>query len=110
MAIISVSDPFIIKYWSELFKEHFTKVETPAPIHILCDPTAEFTKYLHLNEDRTADGLGINSKRYSAIIQNGEIIKLNVEKHRDDFRLSGPIRILDQLDNLRNENHENIYE
>eukprot|EP01080_Neovahlkampfia_damariscottae_P010923 gene10923-3628_t len=108
VAVISVSDPFVMKYWSDLFKGKMKRFnsEPHAPIHILCDPISEFTNHLGLGDDRTEEGLGINSKRYSAIIKNGEIVKLNIEKHRDDFRLSGPNRILDQIENMKVRSYE----
>ena len=42
--------------------------------------SAAFTKALCLDRDLTADGMGIRSKRYSMLVEDGVVKSLNVEQ------------------------------
>ncbi|PZN13739.1 MAG: peroxiredoxin, partial [Proteobacteria bacterium] len=46
---------------------------------MLADGSAEFAKKIGLDIDLTARGLGIRSKRYSMIVEDGVVKVLNVE-------------------------------
>jgi peroxiredoxin len=102
IVILTVCDPFTMKSWSEEFQMKGLEINDQiAPIVFLCDPNAELVQHFQLSDDRRESGLGINSKRFSAIIHDGKIVKLNVEKNYDDFLVSGPNRIIDQIQNLK---------
>ena len=47
---------------------------------LIADGSAMFTKAVGLEIDLTGGGLGIRSKRYSAIIKDGEVTDLSVEE------------------------------
>jgi peroxiredoxin len=100
VVILTVCDPFTMKSWSEEFQKKGFEINEIAPIVFLCDPKAELVQHLKLSDDRRDSGMGINSKRYSIIIKNGKIVKMNVEKNYNDFILSGPNRIIDQIQDL----------
>jgi peroxiredoxin len=46
---------------------------------MLADGSAEFAKKIGLDIDLTARGMGVRSKRYSMIVENGVVKALNVE-------------------------------
>jgi peroxiredoxin len=45
----------------------------------LSDGNAEFTKAIGMELDASGNGLGIRSKRYSMLVEDGVVKKLNVE-------------------------------
>ena len=47
---------------------------------MLADGSAEFAKKAGLEMDLTARGMGIRSKRYSMIVDNGVVSVLNIEE------------------------------
>jgi peroxiredoxin len=46
---------------------------------MMADGSADFTKAIGLVLDRTADGLGLRSQRYSMLVVDGVVKTLNVE-------------------------------
>lgn len=68
---VSVNDPFVMGAWG---KDH----NAGGKVRMLADPNAEFTKALELETDLPPLG-GIRSKRYSMVIDDGVVTKLNVE-------------------------------
>jgi peroxiredoxin len=73
VACISVNDPFVMGAWGE------ATGATAAGVTMLADPTAAFTKALGLDFDGAGAGLGIRSKRYSMLVENGVVKVLNIE-------------------------------
>jgi glutaredoxin/glutathione-dependent peroxiredoxin len=47
---------------------------------MLADGSAEFAKKIGLEIDLSARGLGVRSKRYSMIVEDGVVKSLNVEE------------------------------
>jgi peroxiredoxin len=45
----------------------------------MADGSADFTKAIGLELDRTAQGMGIRSQRYSMLVKDGIVKALNVE-------------------------------
>ena len=52
------------------------------------DPFLNFTKTLGAEVDKSAKGLGIRSNRYTMLVENGIIKKLEVEKETATCELS----------------------
>jgi peroxiredoxin len=90
IACTSVNDAFVMEEWN--------KTQGPAgrAIMMLADGNAEFAKAMDLVMDGTGIGFGTRSQRYSAIIENGVVKALNVEKPMK-FECSTADAILDQL-------------
>ena len=80
---VSVNDPFVMKAWGE------ATGATATGITMLGDADASFTKAIGLDFDGSGYGLATRSKRYSMIVENGKITKLNVEAKPGDVELSG---------------------
>ena len=72
IACLSVNDAFVMNAWG---KEHGAGEH----VVMLGDGSADFTKAIGLTVDRTEAGMGIRSQRYSMIVDNGVVTKLNVE-------------------------------
>ncbi|XP_017479730.1 PREDICTED: peroxiredoxin-5, mitochondrial [Rhagoletis zephyria] len=68
---VSVNDPFVMSAWG---KEH----NTSGKVRMLADPAATFVKALDLTIDLPPLG-GLRSKRFSMVVENGEVKELNVE-------------------------------
>jgi glutaredoxin/glutathione-dependent peroxiredoxin len=72
IACVSVNDAFVMKAWGEAN-------EVGEKVTLVADGAAAFTKALGLDVDLTGGGMGIRSKRYAAIIEDGVVKDLAVE-------------------------------
>ena len=69
---VSVNDPFVMSAW--------TKASGVGDrVEMLADGNAELTKALGLDFDGSAVGLGIRSKRYAMVVDDGVVKTLLVE-------------------------------
>eukprot|EP01027_Heterolobosea_sp_BB2_P024088 GEZU01036256.1.p1 GENE.GEZU01036256.1~~GEZU01036256.1.p1 ORF type:complete len:196 (+),score=69.46 GEZU01036256.1:27-590(+) len=93
VACVAVNDSHVLNAWAE-------KLNATNKVAMIGDPQAELTKSIGLDVDLTEVGLGIRSKRYSMIVDNGEVVALNVEESPGEFKTSGADTILKQLDEL----------
>ena len=73
VACTSTNDIFVLTNWAKDSK-------ADGKILMLADGSAEFAKKIGLDIDLGARGLGIRSKRYSMIVDNGVVKSLNVEE------------------------------
>ena len=78
---ISVNDPFVMSAWG---KEH--KVEDK--ILMIGDPFLNFTKGIGADVDKSARGLGIRSNRYTMLVDNLKIVKLQEEADTGSCEIS----------------------
>jgi peroxiredoxin len=69
---ISVNDAFVMGAWGREQKANGT-------VRMLGDGSAELTKKMGLELDLTAAGMGVRSKRYSMLVENGVVKQLNIE-------------------------------
>jgi len=69
---ISVNDPFVMNAWG---KEH----NVGDKILMIGDPFLNFTKAIGADVDKSARGLGIRSNRYTMLVDNLKITKLQEE-------------------------------
>ena len=69
---ISVNDPFVMNAWG---KEH----NVGDKILMIGDPFLNFTKAIGADVDKSARGLGIRSNRYTMLVDNLKIVKLQEE-------------------------------
>ncbi|HEX5999221.1 MAG TPA: peroxiredoxin [Hyphomicrobiaceae bacterium] len=72
IACTAVNDVFVLSAWSGANG-------ADDKILMLADGSADFAKKLGLEIDLTARGLGVRSKRYSMIVEDGVVKALNVE-------------------------------
>lgn len=88
---ISVNDPFVMAAWGE------ATGGSAAGVTMLADPTAAFTKALGLEFDGSGAGLGIRSRRYSMLVEDGVVKVLNVEEAPGQAVCSTGEALVDQI-------------
>src|SRR5712691_222079 len=86
---VAVNDAFVMAAWGRDQK-------TGGKIRMLSDGSALWTKKLGLELDRTAANMGIRSQRYSMLVENGVVKKLNIEAP-GKFEVSGAETMLTQI-------------
>jgi glutaredoxin/glutathione-dependent peroxiredoxin len=86
---LAVNDAFVMNAWGR--DEKATN-----KIRMLADGSAEYTKKLGLELDLTARNMGVRSQRYSMLVDNGVVKKLNVEAP-GKYEVSGAETMLSQL-------------
>ena len=72
VACTSVNDIFVLTNWAKDSK-------ADGKILMLADGSADFAKKIGLDIDLGGRGLGVRSKRYSMIVEDGVVKALNVE-------------------------------
>ena len=75
------------------------RINPPAPrgkIRMLADGSGEWTKKLGLELDLMARNMGVRSQRYSMLVENGVVKKLNIEAP-GKYEVSGAETMLAQL-------------
>jgi peroxiredoxin len=82
IAVTGVNDVFVMDAWKKA-----TGAE--GKIEFLADGSADFAKAIGLQLDATAGGLGVRSKRYSMLVQDGVVKSLAVEEAPGKAELSG---------------------
>ena len=70
---ISVNDPFVMDAWGK-------SQNVKDKIIMMSDPFLSFTKTIGADVDKSARGLGIRSNRYTMLIDNLKVIKLQEEE------------------------------
>ena len=69
---ISVNDPFVMNAWG---KEH----NVGNKVLMIGDPFLNFTQAIGADVDKSARGLGIRSNRYTMLVDNLKVVKLQEE-------------------------------
>ncbi len=90
IAVVSVNDVFVMNAW-----KRDTDFNNEAIY--LADGSADFAKAIGLDIDLSARGLGIRSNRYSMLVDNGVVKKLNLEPNPGKVEVSGGDTLLGQL-------------
>ena len=78
---ISVNDPFVMDAWGK-------NQNVEDKIVMMADPFLNFTKSIGADIDKSARGLGIRSNRYTILIDNLKVIKLQEEKDTGSCEIS----------------------
>ena len=78
---ISVNDPFVMNAWG---KEH----NVGDKILMVGDPFLNFTKGIGADVDKSVRGLGIRSNRYTMLVDNLKIVKLQEEEDTGSCEIS----------------------
>ena len=89
IACTSVNDPHVMKAWSK-------HAGADGKILMLADGNATFAKATGLDLDLNVANMGLRSKRYSMLVENGVVKQLNVED-KSGVNVSGADTILTQI-------------
>lgn len=76
IACVSVNDAAVMKAWAAAH-------EVGDSITMLADGAAAFSKAIGLDVDLSIVHMGVRSQRYAAIVEDGKVTTLNVEKPRE---------------------------
>jgi glutaredoxin/glutathione-dependent peroxiredoxin len=90
IAVTAVNDAFVMKKWAEA-------TGADGKIDILADGSGDFAKAVDMVLDASANGLGHRSKRYSMLVEDGVVKKLNIEEAPGKCDVSGGQALLAQI-------------
>jgi glutaredoxin/glutathione-dependent peroxiredoxin len=86
---VAVNDAFVMGAWGK-------EQKSAGKIRMLADGSATYTKALGLDMDLTARGMGIRSRRYSMLVEDGIVRVFNLEQP-GKFEVSDATTMLGQL-------------
>jgi peroxiredoxin len=89
VAVTAVNDVFVMDAWK--------KATAADNVEFLADGNGEFAKAIDLTFDGSGNGLGTRSKRYSMLVEDGVVKKLNIEEAPGKVDVSGGDALLKQL-------------
>jgi peroxiredoxin len=89
IAVLAVNDQHVMAAWAR-----FTGAE--GKILFLADGSGEFAKKVGLDADLSEFGMGVRSKRFSMIVDDGKVTALNIET-QPGVNESGAAKTLEQL-------------
>jgi len=90
IAVTAVNDGFVMDAWKKASGAE-DKIE------FLADGNGDFAKAIDMTLDASANGLGVRSKRYAMLVEDGVVKKLNVEDAPGKAEISGADALLKQL-------------
>jgi peroxiredoxin len=86
VACMAVNDAFVMQAWAQ-------KSHAPDDILMLADGNADFSKALGLELDASKFGMGLRSKRFALVADNGVVTHLFVEAP-GEFKVSAAEHVL----------------
>ncbi len=89
VACFSVNDAFVMGAWGK-------SQNIPEGITMLADGNGSYTKALGLEMDATGFGMGMRSKRFAIVAENGKVTHLAVEQP-GEFRVSAAEAVLEAI-------------
>ncbi len=90
IAVTAVNDGFVMDAWKKASNAE-------GKIEFLADGNGEFAKAIDMTLDGSGNGLGLRSKRYSMLVEDGVVKKLNVEEAPGKAETSSADALLKQL-------------
>jgi peroxiredoxin len=90
IAVTAVNDGFVMDAWKKASNAE-------GKIEFLADGNGDFAKAIDMTLDGSGNGLGTRSKRYSMLVEDGVVKKLNVEEAPGKAEQSGADALLKQL-------------
>lgn len=86
---VSVNDAFVMGAWAK-------HQDVPESVHMLADGNGTFTKALGLELDATPFGMGLRSKRFAIVADDGVVTHVHVEAP-GEFKVSAADYVLEHL-------------
>ena len=90
IAVTGVNDVFVMDAWAK-------QSGAEGKVTFLADGSANFVKAIGLSLDMNARGLGTRSQRYSMLVDDGVVRKLNIEEAPGKAEVSGADALLKAL-------------
>lgn len=88
--VTAVNDAFVLREWLK-------STGAEGKVEALSDGNAEFTKAAGLDMDGSGRGLGIRTKRFSMLVEDGVVKSLNIEDSPGQCTITGGDTLLKQL-------------
>jgi peroxiredoxin len=89
IAVTAVNDVFVMDAWR--------KASGAERLEFLADGNGDFAKAIDLTFDGSGNGLGMRSKRYSMLVNDGVVKMLNVEEAPGKVDVSGGDALFKQM-------------
>jgi peroxiredoxin len=83
----AVNDIFVMTEWKKASGAE-------GKVDVLADGAAEFAKAIGLDNDMSAGGMGVRSKRYAMVVEDGVVKTLNIEDAPGKADISGAANLL----------------
>ena len=90
IACVAVNDAFVMGAWAK-------EQRTEGKVRMLADGSGDFTRALGLELDLTKGGLGIRSRRYAMLVDDGVVKSLNIEAQPGQVEASSAEAMLKAL-------------
>jgi glutaredoxin/glutathione-dependent peroxiredoxin len=90
IAVTAVNDVFVMDSWAKASGG-------AGRIEFLSDGNGDFAKAIDMQRDLSAGGLGIRSQRYSMVVNDGTVERVNIEDTPGTAETSGAAALLAQL-------------
>ena len=90
IAVVSVNDVFVMGAWAGTSGGGDS-------IKFLADPNADFAQAIGMELDLTGHGLGVRSKRYAMVVEDGTVTTLTVEGNPGEAVDSSAAKIMESL-------------
>lgn len=87
VACLSVNDAFVMHQWA--------KAQGISKVFMLPDGNGEFTRKMGMLVERSAQGMGLRSWRYSMLAEDGAIVKIFAEPGFSDNPPGVPVQVSD---------------
>ena len=91
IAVTAVNDVFVMDAWAKASGGE-------GKVEFLADGNGDFAKALGLTLDASGNGLGVRSKRYSMLVDDGVVKSLNIEETAGKADTSGADNLLRTMD------------
>jgi peroxiredoxin len=85
---LAVNDAFVMGAWGR-------EQDVNGKVRMMADGSAEYTRKLGLELDLTARGMGVRCQRFSMLVEDGAVKRLNVEAP-GQFEVSDAVTMLGQ--------------
>lgn len=90
IAVTGVNDVFVMDAWKKA-------TGAQGKIEFLADGNGDFAKAIDLALDASAGGLGLRSRRYAMVVEDGVVKALNIEDEPGKAEKSGAENLLKQM-------------
>ena len=90
IVVTAVNDVFVMDAWTK-------QSGCDGKIEYIADGNGDFAKAIDLTVDASGNGLGIRSKRYSMVVEDGTVKSLNVEETPGKADVSGAENLMKHL-------------
>jgi glutaredoxin/glutathione-dependent peroxiredoxin len=90
IAVTSVNDVFVMSAWKR-------DTDQSNKVDFLADGNGDFAKAIDLTFDGSGNGLGVRSKRYAMVVEDGVVKQLNIEEAPGKVDVSGGDSLLKAL-------------